>query len=192
MSADNGLIIGLVTSLDDPENLGRVKVEYPTLQKEQSDWARLVTPMAGKERGLFFRPEVGDEVMVGFEKGDPTHAYILGSVWNQKDPPPADDGNKKDNNWRFIRSRSGHIIKLDDTSGSEKIEIIDKDGKRKVAIDSAGSKITVQCDTGNIDVTADSGKVTVKATTIELNATGSMTLSAKGEMTISGATVKIN
>ncbi len=192
MSHDNGLIIGLVTSLEDPESLGRVKVQYPTLNKQESDWARLVTLMAGKDRGIFYCPEVGDEVLVGFEKGDPRQPYILGSVWSQTDTPPANDGKKKENNWRFIKSRSGHQIKLDDTSGGEKIEIIDKDGTRKVVIDSAGDKISLECKGVKIEFDGGSGKLSITATTIELNASGSMTIKAGGDLTIKGATVNIN
>lgn len=189
---NNGLIIGLVTSLDDPESLGRVKVQYPTLGQQESDWARLVSLMAGKDRGVFFRPEVGDEVLVGFEKNDPRQPYILGSVWSQKDTPPPDDGKKTENNQRFMKSRSGHQLILDDTSGSEKIEIIDKDKKRKITIDSANDRLQVECSGIKIEFDGASGKLTISATKVEIKADSDMTLSAQGTMTISGAMVKIN
>jgi uncharacterized protein involved in type VI secretion and phage assembly len=192
MPADNGIIIGLVSDLNDPEDLGRIKVTYPTLNNQVSDWARLVTPMAGKSRGMFFRPEVGDEVLVGYEQGDPRRPYILGSLWSKTDPPPADDGNKAQNNWRFWESRSHHILRLDDTSGGEKIEIIDKDGTRKVVIDSAGSKIQILCDKGDIEVTASTGKVTITAQDITLNATKNLELTAGQNVTIKGTLVNIN
>ncbi len=192
MPSDNGLIIGLVTSLDDPENLGRIKVKYPTLGDKESDWARLVMPMAGKKRGTFFRPEVNDEVMVAFEHGDPRRPYILGSLWSKEDEPPPDDGNKTQNNWRIIQSRSGHIIKFDDTSGGEKIEIIDKDAKRKITIDSSGSKIQIQCDSGNIEVKAASGDISVQGINVKVNADGNLDLQAKGQVTIKGSLVQIN
>jgi phage baseplate assembly protein V len=192
MRVENGILIGQVTNLEDPESLGRVKVKYPTLGGQESDWAPIATLMAGKERGSYFIPEVDEVVLVAFAHGDPRHPYILGGVWNTKDKPPATDGDKKKNNWRFLKSRSGHIFKFDDTSGSEKIEIVDKDGTHKIVIDSANKKIQVVCDNGDVEVSAGSGKVTVNATTIELKASGSMTLSANGDVTISGATVKIN
>lgn len=188
----NGIIIGLVQDLEDPENLGRIRVTYPYLGDQQSDWARLVTPMAGKDRGMFFRPEVGDEVLVAFELGDVRRPYILGSLWSTEDTPPADDGNAKQNNWRFIKSRNGHIVKLDDTDGSEKIEIIASDGARKIVFDIAGKKIQVTCDSGDIEVSAPSGKVKVDATTVEIKATGDMNLEASGTMTIKGTNVNIN
>jgi uncharacterized protein involved in type VI secretion and phage assembly len=188
----NGIIIGVVKDLADPENLARVRVSYPYLGDETSDWARLVTPMAGKNRGVFFRPEVGDEVLVAFELGDVRRPYILGSLWNSTDTPPPDDGNAKQNNLRAIHSRNGHKIILDDTKGKEKIEIIGSDGQRKIVFDIAGKKIQVTCDSGDIEVSAPSGNVKVDATTVSVKASGNMNLEASGTMTIKGATVNIN
>jgi uncharacterized protein involved in type VI secretion and phage assembly len=188
----NGIIIGLVSDLNDPQSIGRVRVTFPYLGDQVSDWARLVTPMAGKDRGVFFRPEVDDEVLVAFELGDVRRPYILGGLWSTTDTPPPDDGNATDNNWRFIKSRSGHIVKLDDTQGSEKIEIIGSDGERQIVFDIAGKKIQVTCDSGDVEVSASSGNVKVDATTIEIKASGEMKLEAGGTMTISGSTVNIN
>lgn len=187
----NGIVIGLVTDLADPENIGRVRVSYPTLGDQSSDWARLVSPMAGNGRGTFFRPEVGDEVLVAFELGDVRRPHILGSLWSTTDTPPPDDGQATQNNWRFIRSRSGHIVKLDDTSGAEKIEITASDGQSKIVFDIAGKKIQIACDSGDIEVSAK-GTMKVDAETIKLKASADMTLEATGTMTIKGATVKIN
>ena len=191
MNPENGIIIGIVDDLKDPENLGRVRVTYPVLEDQLSDWARLVSLMAGKERGAFFRPEVGDEVLVAFEQGDPRRPYILGGVWSTPDPPPPDDGKPEENNWRFFRSRSGHVFKLDDTQGAERVEIIDKDETHKIIIDTAGDKIQILCDSGDVEVTA-AGKVDVKAAEVIVKADGAMTLEAGGTMTIKGATVNIN
>ena len=188
----NGIVIGLVKDLEDPQNLGRVRVTFPYLDDQLSDWARLVTPMAGKDRGVFFRPEVGDEVLVAFELGDVRRPYVLGALWSTTDTPPPDDGKAKDNNWRFIKSRKGHIVKLDDTEGKEKIEIIASDGKRKIVFDVAGEKIEVTCDTGDIEVSAPSGDVKVNAKNVEIKASADMKLQADGTMTIKGATVNIN
>lgn len=189
---ENGIVIGIVTDLDDPERLGRVRVRFPHLNDEPSYWARLVTLMAGPDRGAFFRPEVGDEVLVAFEHGDPRRPYVLGALWSKTDTPPPDDGQPTQNNWRFIKSRSGHIIKLDDTPGGERIEIVDRDGSRKVIIDTAAQKIQVICETGDVEVSAGAGSVKVEAVTVEIKASGSMTLEASGTLTIKGATVNIN
>ena len=188
----NGIVIGLVKDLADPENLGRVRVTFPHLGDQQSDWARLVTQMAGKDRGMFFRPEVNDEVLVAFELGDVRRPYILGSLWSTEDTPPPDDGQATENNWRFIKSRNGHIVKLDDTNGSEKIEVIGSDGARRIVFDIAGKKIQVTCDSGDIEISATAGTVKVDAKTVEIKASNSMTLEAGSTMTIKGATVNIN
>src|SRR5215813_7878222 len=76
-----GIAIALVTQNEDPEGLCRVKVRYPWHGKPaDSYWARLTMPMAGKDRGLVLIPEVGDEVVVGFEREDLRFPYVLGAV----------------------------------------------------------------------------------------------------------------
>jgi uncharacterized protein involved in type VI secretion and phage assembly len=188
----NGIVIGIVSSLEDPEQIGRVRVRFPHLQDQESDWARLVTLMAGADRGSRFVPEVDDEVLVAFEQGDPRRPYVLGALWSKTDTPPVDDGNQTDNNWRYIRSRSGHVLRFDDTDGAEKVEIIDKDEAHKIVIDTSGDKIEIICDSGDVSVTADAGKVEVSASEVKIESSGNMTLSAAGTMTIEGATVNIN
>jgi uncharacterized protein involved in type VI secretion and phage assembly len=192
MHRENGIVIGVVDSLDDEDGLGRIQVRYPHLNDELSNWARLATPMGGKDRGLFFRPERDDEVLVAFEQGDPRRPYIVGSLWSTEDPPPADDGNAVDNNWRFLRSRSGHILKFDDTDGAERIELVGKDGNHKIVIDVSGSKIEISCSSGDVLVSAPSGTVTVDANAVEIKSKTSMNLEATGAMTIKGSTVSIN
>jgi uncharacterized protein involved in type VI secretion and phage assembly len=189
---DNSIVIGLVTDLNDPERLGRVRVKYPCLNDQKSCWARLVSLMAGPDRGTFFRPELDDEVLVAFERGDPRRPYILGALWSKVDTPPTDDGQPTQNNWRFIKSRSGHIVKLDDTQGKEKVEIIDKDGARKVIVDSSAKKIQVICDTGDVEISAKAGTVKIEAMTIEVKATANITLEATGTLALKGAMVDIN
>jgi uncharacterized protein involved in type VI secretion and phage assembly len=188
----NGIVIGVVIDLDDPENIGRIKVKYPHLEDQISNWARLVTFMAGPERGAFFRPEVNEEVLVAFELGDARRPYILGGVWNKVDPPPPDGGQPTQNNWRFIKSRSGHTIKLDDTQGSEKIEIVDKDGTRSVIVDSAGQKIQIISESDDIEVSAKSGSVKIEALNIEVKASNNMKLEATTKMMLKSALIEIN
>lgn len=207
MAGKTPLMIGVVIDLEDPEGLGRVKVRFPELEDQESDWARLVAPFAGNGRGAFFRPEVDDEVLVGFEHGDKRRPYVLGGLWSTTDPPPADDGRATENNWRFITSRSGHVIKLDDTSGQELIEIVTNDGERRVVLDTAGSKIEVVSETGDVEVKATAGKVKVEALdvevkgqtsvkveapTVELKAQGQMTVDGGGSLTLRGGVIQLN
>jgi len=154
-----GVAVGIVTNNQDDDGLGRLKVKYPWLSDEmESQWARLVSPMAGAERGFYFMPEVNDEVLVAFEHEDFNHPVILGALWNGKDKPPeATDqiisGGKVQK--RIIRSRSGHIITLDDTDNSEKISIVDKTENNLIEIDSKNNAMAIKTG-GDIDLEAKS------------------------------------
>ena len=84
-----GLTIGIVTNNKDPDALGRVRVKFPALSDaEESWWARVVTPGGGSQAGLIFIPQVGDEVLVGFEHGDLRRPYVLGGLWGANARPP--------------------------------------------------------------------------------------------------------
>ena len=139
-----GVTVGIITNNKDPDGLGRVKVKFPWLsQDEESNWARVLTPMAGHERGIYFLPEVDDEVLVAFEQGDMNVPYILGALWNGKDKPPVKNDNGK-NNQRVIKSRSGHQIILDDTEGEEQIIIQDKTGNNQIIINSKDNQMDIK------------------------------------------------
>ena len=157
-----GVTVGVVTNTKDPENLGRVKVKLPWLSdQDESYWARVVAPMAGSDRGLYWLPEVDDEVLVAFEQGDMAFPYILGGLWNGKDKPPEknEDGN---NNKRMIKSRSGHTILFDDTKDKEKIVIQDKTGNNKITIDSKTNSMEIKVEK---DLTIETkGKISIKST----------------------------
>lgn len=194
-----GVMVGIVTNNKDPDSLGRVKVKIPRISGEdESNWARVISFMAGKERGAFYLPEVDDEVLVAFEYGDINIPYIIGSLWNGKDKPPLTNDDGK-NNLRVIKSRSGHIIRFDDTDGKEKIEIVDKTEKNIVVIDSKENKISIKSEK-DIEISAPNGKVIIEAQNIEAKASASakieasscMDLKASGTMTIKGAIVNIN
>jgi len=138
-----GVVVGIVTNNQDPDGLGRVKVKFPWLSDgDESHWARLASPMAGKGRGLYLLPEVDDEVLVVFEQGQLDRPFIIGALWNGEDDPPAGNDDGK-NNLRMLKSRSGHTVTLDDTEGSEKIIVSDKSGKSTLVFDSAKSSITI-------------------------------------------------
>jgi uncharacterized protein involved in type VI secretion and phage assembly len=192
MPHENGVVIGVVADLDDPEQLGRVRVKFPHLNDELSDWSRLATPLGGKDQGWFLRPGEGEEVLVVWEQGDPRRAYVVGGLWSKTDPPPADDGRKVDNNWRFFRSRSGHLLKFDDTSGAERIEIVGTGSHHKLVIDVSGQKIEISCASGDIAVSAPAGKLSLDAAQVEIKATSTMSIQAGGALTVKGATVAIN
>ncbi|MFB2971836.1 phage baseplate assembly protein V [Aerosakkonema sp. BLCC-F183] len=155
-----GVTVGIVTNNKDEEGLGRVKVKFPLLSEDyESYWARVVTPMTGKEWGIYFLPEVDDEVLVAFDRGDISSPYILGGLWNGKDKPPEPKSDGK-NNRRIIKSRSGHQIVLDDTENAEKIIICDSK-KNQIAIDSKNNTISIE---GEKDITIKAkGKISIES-----------------------------
>jgi uncharacterized protein involved in type VI secretion and phage assembly len=187
-----GVLVGIVRDLDDPLGLGRVRVAFPTLGNQLSDWARIVTFMAGNDRGALFRPEPDDEVAVVFESDHPERPLVLGGMWSQTDRPPPDDGQARDNNWRTIVSRSGTTLRFDDTRGAEKVELIDKDGKRRVVLDSKAKKVRVEADEGAVEVKAPKGEVTVEAKTITLKATDTISIEATGTVKVKGSSIELN
>ncbi len=87
------MVIGVVTAVDDPESLGRVKVKFPWLADDyESWWARVAQLGAGPDRGAVWLPEVNDEVLVAFEHGDTRRPYVVGGLCNGVDNPPFGDG----------------------------------------------------------------------------------------------------
>jgi uncharacterized protein involved in type VI secretion and phage assembly len=192
-------VTGVVSELD-PQRPGWVRVKFPHLKGTESGWCPVVTPMGGPGRGLVFLPEKGDHVVLACEHGDVNRAYVLGAVWDAGQKPPPGGGKPAENNVRFVRSRSGHEVRLDDTAGQEKVEVIDKDGARRVVIDTAKKKILIVCDKGDVEVTAGSGNVSVKSggtvkvegATVTIEASGELTVKAGGKLTLRGATVNIN
>lgn len=138
-----GLVEGIVIDNQDPEQMGRVKCKFPTLpDAPEGFWARLVMPMAGRERGWMTIPEVDDEVLVAFAHGDINQAIVVGALFNGVDTPPYanEDG---DNNLRVFQSRSGHRLTFDDTDGAEKIELILHNEEIKLIWDSANKVLSV-------------------------------------------------
>lgn len=198
-----GVAIGLVTNNQDPEGLGRVKVKYPWREDEQeSYWARLAVLAAGKDRGTLWIPEVGDEVLLAFDKGSIEHPYVLGSLWNGKDVPPETNADGK-NDTKLIRSRCGHEIEFFEKQGQERIRIEtqgghvflmdDTTGSAQVQIKDSSGQNQVTIKTSENSVTIESGlSLTIKSQKIDIEAGASMNIKASGTLTIQGALVRIN
>ena len=195
-----GVVIGIVTNIQDPDKLARVRVKFPWLSEDdESEWARVATLMAGKERGSLFLPEVDDEVLVAFEHGDMRRPFVIGALWNGVDLPPPEFAQDGKNNLRLIKSRSGHVIKLDDTEGSEKIEIVDKTGKNRIVIDSKDNTITITTDKdlvlsapqGSLSLSAQ--KITLKSSdSLKIEAGSTMSVQSSSTLDIKGATINLN
>ena len=193
-----GLAVGQVTDNKDPENLARVRVQLPWhTGSDTSYWARSAMPMAGNNRGTYFLPEVGDEVLVAAENGDPSHLYVLGMLWNGKQTPPAGNGDGA-NNSRLVKSRSGHTVRFNDDESQPEIEVRLADGKR-ILLDQSGitindanqNVITFSASSGAIEISA-AQQLTLKAPTVSIEATGAMTVKSSGTLTLNGSIVQIN
>jgi phage baseplate assembly protein V len=194
-----GVVVGVVSNNQDPDNLHRVKVRFPWLSKDvESNWARVAAPMAGNGRGAYFLPEVDDEVLVAFEHGQVDHPFVIGSLWNGRDGAPESNADGE-NNHRTIRSRSGHVVRLNDRSGGETIEIIDKSGKNRVIIDTSKNSITIEADS-DITIKSSTGKLTMQANGIEMKsqagisaqAAQSIDLKASAQVSVKGAVIQLN
>jgi Rhs element Vgr protein len=212
LPAINGLQIGLVTALEsDPEGEDRVQVRLPIIDAaEEGAWARIASLDAGDNRGAFFRPEIGDEVVVGFLNDDPRHPVILGMLNSSAKPAPvtaADDNHVKgfvtrsemkmlfdDEKKAFtLETPGGKLISVDEDAGEIKLE--DENGN-KVVMDSSG--ITIESAS---DLTLKAaGDVTVEGTNVEASANANFTasgsagseLSSSATTVIQGAMVQIN
>ncbi len=135
----HGVVVGTVKSVDDPNGEGRIRVEFPWMGgNNQSYWAPVATLMSGNNRGSWFMPEIGDEVLVAFDHDDVNHPFVLGFLWNGKDKSPETNTRK-----RLIKSVKGHSILLDDSDGSEKIEIT-TGGGLQVTMDDTTSSIRLK------------------------------------------------
>lgn len=195
-----GVFLGIVTNNRDPENTARIKVKFPWLSDE-SHWARVTTLMAGNNRGIFFLPEVGDEVLVAFDHGDLNHPYVIGALWNGENSPPETNSNGG-NNVRKIRSRLGHEIILNDEENRGRIEIHTNAGHKIILDDSSdGQKIEIK-DTRNNSIIINSVensiaissqmRLGINAQSIEIEAGANMTIRSRGTLTIEASLVKIN
>jgi uncharacterized protein involved in type VI secretion and phage assembly len=128
---------GTVEDNQDPNNRGRLKAQVPgVLTDITSSWANPSSPFAGDGIGLFTVPPVGAGVWIEFEDGDVSRPIWSGCWWGDNQVP-----NQATPEIRVIKTVSGHTITLDDTDGSEKIEITDKDGG-KIVMDQSGIEIS--------------------------------------------------
>jgi uncharacterized protein involved in type VI secretion and phage assembly len=195
-----GVVIGLVSKTkDDPDNLCRVLVDFPTLEVG-SAWARVASFVAGPGRGAFFLPAENDEVLVAFEQGDTSRPYIIGALWNGVDKPPVETD--KIQTVREIRTASGSCVQFDDTDqAGTSITVSDSSAGNSVVIDIKNNTITIKA-AQNINLQAGSGgKLAISAGSIEITTTEgalsvksakSASVTASGPMTIKGSTINLN
>lgn len=183
-----GLVVGQVTNINDPNKTGRVKVRYPGLSAtDESAWARLLAVGGGSSRGNVFIPEVGDEVLVGFESGDPRQPVVLGGLYGDKSAIPAwavQDGKVSA---RGMTSRLGHVVNLSDGTAP---------ADQFVMLQLAGQAHTFKLAKNEVDLTVPSGtpvNITAGSTKITFGQDGSIdiegmniTIKATNNLTLQG------
>jgi uncharacterized protein involved in type VI secretion and phage assembly len=180
----NGVVNGQVVSRDDPDQQGRLQVSLPFLGGQNTSyWAPVATMMAGNKTGSWFMPEIGDEVLVAFNQDDVAHPYIVGFQRNGQDGPPDPDPQN-----RVILTPGGHFLRFQDKDGAKKV-ILQSSSGQVITLDDSGS--------GSITVTSPNGSVTVNSPqgSISLNSaeSSSITLQGGGRIfTMSGGTVQIS
>ena len=203
LPAVSGLQVGVVSALEgDPANEERIALRLPLLGDAGDGlWARLATLDAGKDRGTFFRPEIGDEVVVGFLDSDPRHPVVLGMCHSSAKPAPepaADANHHKGyasrEKLRMLFDDEKKII-LFETPGGNRLAL-SEDAKGIVLEDQNGNKITMDSKGISIESSKDlilkaSGDVKLEGTNVDFKAQAGFKAAASGSAEISGATAKV-
>lgn len=210
-----GLVCGVVTNVLDPLGKCRVKVSLPWLSPSyESDWAPVAQFGAGERGGAVFLPDIGDEVLVGFEFGDPQRAYVLGSLVNDRsryrlggDPVKA-VGRTGQVTRRGLATASGAMLLFHDEEQPPASEIVlgTQDATMSLTVDQhrkavrlvcsrQSGSVTIECGpTGNIAITAGAGgSVTIDGgARLDLKAAAGIKIESQGVVEIKGAQVKLN
>ena len=189
-----GVIPGIVTANNDPEQQARVKLKLPSVFGDnESDWAPVVQLGAGPDSGAVFIPEVGDEVLVAFQQGNPADPVVIGGLYNGKDKPRLGDGLFDDGKVkrRGFVSRKGHRLVFFDDDNDSGIGLLTSDGQVRVALKESGQALHMVCG-GDVEIEAG-GNVTVKAgNKLKVTSDLSLTIEAQTNLTLTGhAGVKV-
>jgi uncharacterized protein involved in type VI secretion and phage assembly len=156
-----------------------VKVKLPEISAdEEGTWARMASFYAGNNRTAFFRPEIDDEVIVGFLHEDPNFPVILGSLHSAKNVSPEEHAN--DNFKKIIFTASELKMTFDDEKKSFTVET---PGGKKISIDDDGKIIKVEDENGN--------KMTMESSAIKIESAGDLELKAAKEIKLTAPNVTI-
>lgn len=214
----NGLVCGVVTDVNDPVRKRRVKVSLPWSSPGYvSDWSPVVQFGAGPRSGAMFLPEVGDEVLVGFEFGDPQRAYVLGGLINNRSTylpggePVKATGKTAAIAWRGFTSPSGNMLAFHDEDSPKASEVVigTQDRAISLTIDQKAGTVTVQAGpvtiqcgrSGIVDIQAGAGgtvnidggkQINLSAKQLNLAAQGGIKIESQGIVEIKGAQIKLN
>lgn len=172
----SGLQIGVVQALEgDPDGIFRIQVKLPMVSNtEDGIWARISTLDAGKSRGTYFLPEIGDEVLVGFLNDDPRDAIVLGMMHSPNLEPPFTA--KDTNPIKGIVSREGMKLIFDDEKKQTIISVGESGSEKSIIIDGSAGTMEMKDEFNN---------------SIKMESSG-ITINSSGNITIKGSLVAIN
>lgn len=172
--------LAVVTDVDDPDNLGRVKIKLLSYDGPEGQdgpiWARVAVAVAGASRGAFMLPDVNDEVLVSFVGGDPRRPIVIGSLWNGKDRPTEELGSRGVDRWTFTSKDGTRVAITEESSGSAKVTIdvpggvsaeLNQSGGGKLEVKAAGSTVTIDTSGVKVDTPA---QVQINASTVTVTA----------------------
>jgi uncharacterized protein involved in type VI secretion and phage assembly len=172
---------------NDPDEEDRVLVKVPVIDADSNGtWVRIACLDAGSNRGSFFRPEIDDEVIVGFINDDPRHGVMLGMLNSSAKPAPLSAKNENDEKGFFTRSKMRIYIN-DDT----KTITIDTPAGNSIKLDEDKAKIEIKDQNDNKITMSSSGISLESQQNIEIKAGSNLTLSAGASLSIGGASLSV-
>jgi uncharacterized protein involved in type VI secretion and phage assembly len=199
----NGVVTAVVTDVNDPDQLGRVKLRFPWLSDTYvTDWARTVQLCAGSNRGAVMLPEVNDEVLVAFDQGDIRRPFVLGELHNGVDKPMlgnnlVDSSTGAVRRRGFISKKGAGLVFLDDDA-KEGVTLFTGDHQLRIALNKTGTTIKVDSN-GKVEITAATEVKVSAGTTLSLKAGASMELEAptisikgNGPVQVKGTPIQLN
>ncbi|MBN2899198.1 MAG: DUF2345 domain-containing protein [Clostridia bacterium] len=206
-----GVMSGLVTDNNDPDKKNRVKVQLFSKinDKTETGFIPVAMPMVGKEFGIFFMPEIGDEVLVAFENGDIEKGYVIGGLYNdtKKAPVTVEEGkndvkkiktrtnnemtlsDKENEQFIEIKTEKGYKVLIDDSK--DQLTIQDKEGKNKVAFSMANGQIEVEAEK-KIVLKAGQSSIILSDGKIEIEASNSIRLKAAQVMVEASSSASVS
>ncbi len=216
----NHMTTGTVVQNWDKDHPGMVRVKIHLEESEENitDWIPVATPYAGLQYGLYFHPEVNDEVLVAYDNGVAEFPFVIGSIWNKENKLPENTAKEK-NEIKKIRTKGGHEIIFEETKDAENIcvqtatglkmkledkpqiiTITDKDGKNLLKLDCQNGAITVQAEkkisfqaAGKELLLLDGEGKKIKANAANVQIEADSSLQIKGKSTeIKGDSMKLN
>jgi uncharacterized protein involved in type VI secretion and phage assembly len=200
-----GVAIAKVETNRDVRGEGRVQLSYPWAPGITA-WARVAAPYAGMNRGIYFMPQDGDEVLVAFQNGDISAPYVIGSLWSSIDRPPISPGDiLAPSTKRVIRtgSAAAHEIVFDDLDSSitvtsltqqqitmdpAQIKLSTAGGLASITLDTAGN-ISIE---GAVSIDLQAQRISINGTNISVSGTASTDISGGAQCSVQAAMVRIN